>query len=465
VDDANESATGALVRQAHAAALAYLEALPERPVRAATSHAELRAELDHPLTAAGDDPAAVVADLARWGETATAASAGPRYFGFVVGGSLPVALAADHLVATWDQNGAMAAMSPLASVTEEVAARWLLGLLGLPAGASVGFVTGCQAANTTCIAAARHHVLAAHGWDVERDGLQGAPRVTTLVGAQRHATVDVSLRFLGLGAPTVLVDADDQGRMVPSALAAALDGVDGPTIVVAQAGNVNTGAFDPFGAVARLTHERGGWLHIDGAFGLWAGAAPARRHLVAGMADADSWATDGHKWLNVPYDCGFAITAHPDDHRAVFASTAGYYVQAEADGPRDGMDWVPEASRRARGVATYAALRTLGVDGVADLVEQCCRLAAHFAELMAAEPGVAVCNDVVLNQVLLRFRDDDAHTRAVVAAVQDDGTCWAGGSTWEGQAVMRVSVSNWATTIADIRRSAAAIVAAHRTQA
>jgi glutamate/tyrosine decarboxylase-like PLP-dependent enzyme len=462
VDDVNDSATGPLLLQANDAAQAYLRALPGRPVRATTTHAELRADLDRPLADGGDDPAVVIADLARWGETATVATAGPRYFGFVIGGTLPVALAADHLVATWDQNAAMAVMSPLASVAEDVAARWVVDVLGLPATSSVGFVTGAQGANTTCLAAARHHVLAQHDWDVERLGLQGAPRVTTVVGAHRHATIDVSLRYLGLGEPSIVVPADDQGRMRPDALAATLADLGGPAIVCAQAGGVNSGAFDPFPEISDLARARGAWLHVDGAFGLWAAAAPGRRHLTTGVDRADSWATDGHKWLNVPYDCAYAITAHPDTHRAVFASTASYYVQAAPDGPRDGMDWVPEASRRARGVTTYAALRALGRDGVADLVERCCRHATHLADLVAAEPGIAVLNDVVLNQVLLRFGDDDAHTRAVVSAVQDDGTCWAGGSTWDGRAVMRVSVSNWSTSSADIERSAAAIVAAHR---
>jgi glutamate/tyrosine decarboxylase-like PLP-dependent enzyme len=330
-------------------------------------------------------------------------------------------------------------------------------------------------------------VLAAHGWDVEARGLQGAPRVTSVVGAEGHATIGVALRALGLGAPTIVVDADDQGRMRPDALAAALGGLAvgpdtagaagtpgtaaaagtpgtpgaaRPVIVCAQAGNVNTGAFDPFPAIVEMAHRHGAWVHVDGAFGLWAAASPRRRPLTAGVAGADSWSVDGHKWLNVPYDSAYAVTAHPAAHRAAHASTAGYYVPGAGD--RDGMDWAPEASRRARGIATWAALRSLGRDGVADLVERCCAHARRLAERVAGEPGVAVLGDVVLNQVLLRFGDDDERTRAVIAELQRDGTCWAGGSVWRGRAVMRWSVSNWRTTAADIDRSADALIAAHR---
>ncbi|HKT01622.1 MAG TPA: pyridoxal-dependent decarboxylase, partial [Rugosimonospora sp.] len=314
----------------------------------------------------------------------------------------------------------------------------------------------------TCLTVARHHVLAARGWDVAARGLPGAPPLHTVVGAQRHATVDAALRAIGLGAPSIVVDADGEGRMRPQELARVLRGLAGPVIVCAQAGNVNSGAFDPLPEIAALTRTHGAWLHVDGAFGLWAQAAPDRRHLTEGVAAADSWAVDGHKWLNVPYDCGYAITAHPDSHRDAYASTASYYVRG--GGPqqsRDGMDWVPEASRRARGIATWAALRSLGRQGVAELVERCCTHAARFAGLVAAQPGVAVLNEVVLNQVLVRFGDSDDHTRAVLAAVQREGTCWAGGSTWHGQAVMRWSASNWSTTAADVTRSAEAILATH----
>ncbi len=451
-----------LLAQVAQAATRYLEGIGDRPVRTSDEPDTVRERLGGALPTTGTEPAEVVARLIAAAPTATVATAGPRYFGFVTGGTLPAALAAETLAVALDQNAAMAVMSPLAAVTEEVAAGWLVELLGLPSGAAVGFVTGGQAANTTCLTVARHHVLAAHGWDVESRGLPGAPPVFTVVGAQRHATVDAALRAVGLGAPGAVVEADDQGRMRPEALAAVLAGRSGPIVVCAQAGNVNSGAFDPFPQIVTLARAHGAWLHVDGAFGLWAQAAPGRRHLTEGVAGADSWAVDGHKWLNVPYDCGYAVTAHPNSHRATYASTAGYYVQSGAGQPRDGMAWVPEASRRARGIATWAALLSLGRDGVAELVERCCAHATRFAELVGAEPGVAVCNDVVLNQVLVRFGDSDEHTRAVITAIQQDGTCWAGGSTWHGQAVLRWSVSNWSTGAQDIARSAGAVLAAHR---
>jgi glutamate/tyrosine decarboxylase-like PLP-dependent enzyme len=452
----------ALLTRVAEASAQYLEGIGDRPVNARDGVGDVRERLGGALPGAGEDPADVVERLIALAPAATMASAGPRYFGFVVGGALPAALAAEMLTVALDQNAAMAVMSPLAAVTEEIAAGWLVDLLGLPASASVGFVTGGQAANTTCLAVARHHVLAAHGWDVETRGLSGAPPVHTVVGAHRHATIDAALRPIGLGAPTAVVEADGEGRMRPEALEAVLRALTGPVIVCAQAGNVNSGAFDPFPEIAALARAHGAWLHIDGAFGLWAQASPSRRHLTNGVAAADSWAVDGHKWLNVPYDCGYAITAHPDSHRETYASTAGYYIRGGVEQPRDGMDWVPEASRRARGIATWAALRSLGRNGVAELVERCCGHAARFAELVAAKPGVAVLNEVVLNQVVVRFGDSDDHTRAVLAAVQQDGTCWAGGSTWHGQAVMRWSVSNWSTTADDIARSAEAVLAAHR---
>jgi glutamate/tyrosine decarboxylase-like PLP-dependent enzyme len=450
-----------LARVAEASAR-YLDGIGDRPVRASDGVAVVRERLGGALPTGGEDPAEVLERLIALAPTATVASTGPRYFGFVVGGSLPAALAAELLTVALDQNAAMAALSPLAAAVEQIAAGWLVDVLGLPASASVGFVTGGQSANTTCLTVARHHALARCGWDVEARGLQGAPTVHTVVGRQRHATVDVALRALGLGAPGAEVETDSEGRMRPEALAEVLRAARGPVIVCAQAGNVNSGAFDPFPAIVELARGHQAWLHVDGAFGMWAQACPSRRHLTAGVAGADSWAVDGHKWLNVPYDCGYAITAHPDSHRAAFASTAAYYVKGGPDEPRDGGDWVPEASRRARGIATWAALRSLGRTGVADLVERCCAHAAHFATLVAAEPGVAVLNEVELNQVLVRFDDSDEHTRAVIAAIQQEGTCWAGGSVWHGRAVLRWSVSNWSTTTGDIVRSAEAVLAAHR---
>jgi glutamate/tyrosine decarboxylase-like PLP-dependent enzyme len=440
----------------------YLDHLPHRSVVAPASLATVRDLLQAPLPEDSESADAVVELLADAGHAATVATTGPRYFGFVTGGVLPAALAAEMLAVAWDQNGGMAVMSPLASVTEEVAGQWILELLGLAPTCSIGFVTGGQAANTTALAAARHHVLGAHDWDVESRGLHGAPRIDVVVGAQRHATVDTSLRFLGLGQPTTVIPADDQGRMVAGDLDAHLAGQSGPAIVCAQAGNVNTGAFDDLATIVATAHRHGAWVHVDGAFGLWAAASPSYRHLLRGHDGADSWAVDGHKWLNVPYDCGYAITAHPQSHRGAFASQAGYYVVGGDDAPRDGFDWVPEASRRARGIATYAALRSLGRRGVALLVEQCCERAQQFARVLNEEPGIRVLNDVVLNQVLVRFGDTDEHTRAVIARVQQEGTCWAGGSTWDGQAAMRISISNWSTGEADVERSAAAMIAEHR---
>ena len=334
--------------------------------------------------------------------------------------------------------------------------RWIAELLGLPAGVTSGFVTGAQGANTTGLAAARQHVLAREGWDVSGNGLQGAPRIRVLAGAERHVTIDRSLRLLGLGSATLeLIEADEQGRMRPDALRAALAGAAGPVIVCAQAGNVNTGAFDPLAEIADVCEKAGGWLHVDGAFGLWAAASPRLRHLVRGSERADSWATDAHKWLNVPYDCGLVFCRHPESHGQAMAVAASYLQRADGRSP---SDWVPESSRRARGFAVWAALRSLGRTGVADLVERCCDHAGTFAELLGAEPGVEILNDVVLNQVLVRFGDDDETTRQVVRRVQEDGTCWLGGTDWHGRAAMRISVSSFRTTRADVERSAAAIL-------
>jgi len=458
----DDALTRDLLIEVAEATASYLASLGERTVRAEVTAGELRRRLDVPLEADGADDREVIRSLAELGAIATVATAGPRFFGFVNGGSLPVALAAELLAVGWDQNAAMAVMSPLASVTEEVAGRWIIDLLGLDASCSFGFVTGGQSATTTCLAAARHHVLAGHGWDVEANGLAGGPAVTTIVGEQRHATVDASLRVLGFGAPTVVVGADGQGRMRPDLLGEALAAAAGPTVVCVQAGNVVTGAFDPMADLVAMARPHGAWVHVDGAFGGWAAAAPALRHLTAGMAAADSWSVDGHKLLNVPYDCGYAITAHPASHRAACSSAASYYVIGSADEPRDGMMWVLDASRRARGVATYAALRGLGRDGVADLIERLCAHARHFADLVGDVDGIEVVNDVVFNQVAVRFGADDAHTAAVIAALQDEGECWAGGARWDDRAVMRWSVANWSTTTEDIERSAAAVIRRHR---
>ena len=449
-----------LLDRAHAHAGDWLRALPDRFVGARATRDELIAALRVPLSAAGEDAAAVLDAIARQAPRGAVACGAPRYFGFVVGGSFPVALASDWLVSTWDQNSGIHVLSPLTAALEEVAAQWLLELFGLPAGSGVGFVTGCQMANVTCLAAARHGVLRRAGWDVERDGLQGAPRVHVVASAESHVTIDVALRYLGFGTGgTKRVASDDQGRMRADDLARVLATCDGPTIVCAQAGNVNTGSFDPLEAIGKLANAHGAWLHVDGAFGLWARASQSLAPLAAGIELADSWATDAHKWLNVPYDCGVAIVRHADDHRAAMTSTAAYLVQT-AGAERDAVDWVPEFSRRSRGIPVYATLRALGRDGVAALVERCSGMARRFADHLATEPGVQVLSDVVLNQVLVRFGDDDERTRAVIAAVQRDGTCWLGGTTWHNLAAMRISVSNWATSEADVDASVAAIVRA-----
>jgi glutamate/tyrosine decarboxylase-like PLP-dependent enzyme len=451
---------------AAAHATQFLRGLAERPVGASAGVEELRARLGGPLPDGPSDPAEVVAQLAKLADDGLVASAGPRFFGFVVGGSLPAALAADWLAAAWDQNAGLFVLGPAAATVEDIAADWLLELLGLPATATTGFVTGGLGANFSGLAAARNAVLAGAGWDVERDGLIGAPPVEVVVGAERHVTIDVALRYLGLGSGRLRVaPADGQGRMDAAALAETLAACQGPTIVCAQAGNVNTGAFDPLPAIIAAAHEQGAWVHVDGAFGLWAAASPALRHLVAGVEGADSVATDAHKWLNVPYDSGIVFVARPEAHRAAFAKTAAYFVPGEG-AERDPDAYTPEASRRARGFPVWAALRSLGRAGVAELVERCCGHARRFADLLGAADGVEILNEVVLNQVLVRFTDpggdSDGRTREVIRRVQEDGTLWLGGTTWHGLAAMRISVSNWSTTTDDVDRSAAAILAAAR---
>jgi glutamate/tyrosine decarboxylase-like PLP-dependent enzyme len=440
----------------------YLGSLRDRPVRSELDVDGVRELIETCLSEAGVEATEVLGELISLGERASVATAGPRYFGFVNGGTLPAALAAELLAVTWDQNAAMAVMSPLASVTEEVAGSWITDLLGFPPATSIGFVTGGQSANTTCLATARHHVLAAHGWDVEAHGLRGSPLVNCIVGADRHAAIDAAFRSIGLGLPNVVVDADEQGRMRRESLAETLRTSQGPTILCLQAGNVVTGAFDEFEDLVALAHDAGAWVHVDGAFGAWAASSPAYRKLTAGMSGADSLAVDGHKLLNVPYDCGYALTAHPDSHLRACSSAASYFVTGGAGQPRDGMTWVLDLSRRARGVATYAALRSLGRAGVAGLVDGYCRNARRFASIMLEEPGIEVVNEVVFNQVALRFGASDERTDAVISAVQEGGTCWAGGASWHGRTVMRWSVANWSTTPEDIDRSGTAVLEAHR---
>jgi len=411
----------------------------------------------------GPTPTDVVIDeLVGAVEPALVATTGPRYFGFVVGGALDAATAADMLTVGWDQPAFNASTSPGAAVVEDIAGGWLKDLLGLPVGASFGFTTGGQGANTVSLAAARHHVLATAGWDVEQHGLFGAPRLRVVANGERHATIDRSLRLLGLGAGVLEpVATDAQGAIDVADLARLLArGPGGPTIVCLQAGNVNSGAFDDLAAASAEAHRHGAWVHVDGAFGLWAAANPDTRHLTAGIENADSWATDGHKWLNVPYDVGYAFCAHPRAHAAAMSITAAYLTgQDRQGGLRAPGDYVVESSRRARGFATWAALRELGRSGVADLVERCCGLARRFAEQLGATPGVTIANEVVLNQVLVSF-GDDARTDRIVESIQRSGECWMGATTWHGRRLMRISVSSWRTTEADVDRSVAAILAA-----
>ena len=445
-----------LLERAREHSVQFLRSIAERHVGGRATREELMRTLDVPLD--GEDAHAVIDALASQAERGTVGTAGPRFFGFVIGGSLPVALAADWLTGTWDQNAGLFAASPLAMTAEDVAGAWLLDLFDLPRESSVGFVTGCQMANFTCLAAARNGVLRRAGWNVEEDGLHGAPRVNLVVSAESHVTIDVAMRFLGFGTRALLrVETDEQGRMRPERLRRLLDNLSGPTIVCAQAGNVNTGAFDPLREIAAITREHDAWLHVDGAFGLWARASAALRPLADGIELADSWATDAHKWLNVPYDCGVAIVRDSAAHRASMTSSASYLVQTTGL-ERDAVDWNPEFSRRARGLTVYAALRHLGRRGVEELIDRNCAQARRFAELLSVDPRVKILNDVMLNQVLVRFSDSDELTREVIARVQDDGTCWLGGTTWHGLAAMRISVSSWATTMEDVERSAAAIL-------
>ena len=442
----------------------FLPSLPDRPVTVDASFAALVSALGGALSESGDEPARVIDDLAAMALPGLMPTAGPRYFGFVTGGSYPVAVAADWLVSTWDQNAALHVMSPAMSAIEAVTAHWIVDVLDLPRESSVAFVTGAHMANVTGLAAARDEVLRRHGWDVESRGLQGAPTVTVLAGAEAHSSIAAATRLIGLGADTIVrVPSDDQGRMRADALASLLSSSDGPRIVCAQAGNVNTGACDPFVPIASAARAHGAWLHVDGAFGLWAAASPALRHLVDGVARADSWTTDGHKWLNVPYDSGIAIVAHPSAHRAAMSQSAVYLTPA-SNAERDGMDWTPEASRRGRAVPIYAVFRALGRSGLAELVERCCRLASRMAWRLQSAEGIRVLNDVVLNQVLVRFESADGAnvTPAVVAGVQREGTCWCGPTGWQGEPAMRISVSNWQSSEQDIDRSADAIIGVHR---
>ncbi|WP_432842907.1 pyridoxal phosphate-dependent decarboxylase family protein [Dactylosporangium sp. CA-092794] len=454
---AHKDAYAEALDTASAHARAWLATLADRAVPPRTGADELAAAVGGELPDGPDDPAEVVGLLARAAEPGLMAMPSGRFYGWVIGGTLPAALGADWLVSAWDQNAAMRFPTPAVAALEEAAGAWVLDLLGLPAGADVGFATGATMANFTGLAAARRQVLARRGWDLDRDGLCGAPRVRVLVGEERHDTLDLGLRYLGLGAPTP-VAADAQGRIRLDALAAALDdGGDAPTIVCLQAGNVHSGAFDPIGEATDLAHRHGAWVHVDGAFGLWAAAAPGLRHLLAGFERADSWATDAHKTLNVPYDCGIVIVADPAALRAAMGVRASYLIEpAGPGGPADPLEKVPELSRRARGVPVWAALRSLGRSGVADLVTRLTGHARTLAEGIAALDGAEVLNDVVFTQVCAAF-GDDARTEAVTRALLADGTAWMSGSRWRDRAVLRVSVSNWSTDETDVAASLAAV--------
>jgi glutamate/tyrosine decarboxylase-like PLP-dependent enzyme len=444
-----------LLRRTAELAADFLDSLGERPVFPTTSVDELAAALGGPLPDQPSDPIEVVEALAREVERGIVATAGPRYFGYVIGSALPATVAADWLTTIWDQCAGLGPLGPSVGVVEEIVGSWLEDLLRLPVTSSFALTTGCQMAHVTALAAARHAVLEQRGWDVRERGLAGSPPIDVVVGRLRHVTLDRALRLLGIGASQlVVVPADSQGRMEPEGLRAALATLQGPTIVCAQAGEVNAGSFDPFPEIVEIVRETEAWLHVDGAFGLWAAASPARRHLVDGVDAADSWATDAHKWLNVPYDCGLAFCAHPQPHMAAMTMKASYF-EGQGEWGRDAADWTPESSRRARALTVYAALRSLGRSGVAELVDRCCDLAQRFAGKVTQLPGCELLNDVVLNQVLFRFADDET-TNAALAHVQGSGEAWMGGTLWDGRTAVRDSVSGWRTTETDIDRTVAA---------
>lgn len=445
----------------------YREGLAEGPANPRESYASLRDRLTGPLPETGTPSDAVIDELVTLSEPGLMPITGARFFGWVMGASHPAGVAADILTAAWGQNAGYHTPTPSAAAIEGQAERWLLEVLDLPRESSIGFATGATVANATCLSAARTRVLLSAGWDPDADGLFGAPPVEVFIGADAHSSLFSSLQMIGFGYNRVTrIETDAQGRMSPSALRAAIGTAKGPKVIIATAGQINTGAFDPFTEIAAIAKDAGAWLHVDGAFGLWARATPARAHLTAGIALAHSWGTDGHKWLQVPYDCGFAIVKDKEAHLRAMTQWSSYLPTM---GPDDRVPsaLVPELSRRARGYPVWVMLKTLGRQGIADLVEHHCRCAARMAELLGAEPGIRVLNDVVLNQAIVSFGDGDtaarkAATEAVIAKVQKDGICFAGGASWHGEWVMRISVTSAATTLADIDASAAAIIAAWR---
>jgi glutamate/tyrosine decarboxylase-like PLP-dependent enzyme len=442
-----------LLTDAAARAIRYRHEIVDRAVVPTAAAVDALSALDEPTPEVSAPAAEVIELLDRIGSPATIASAGGRYFGFVTGSSLPATVAASWLATAWDQNACLTVMSPAAAKLEAVASRWVVDLLGFPSTCGVGFVTSATMANQCGLAAARHALLARQGWDVEARGLFDAPPITVIVSDEVHVSLLKALSLLGFGRDRVIrVPVDDQGRMRADRLPSSIDD---RTIVCLQAGNVNTGAFDPADAIVPAARAAGAWVHVDGAFGLWAAAAPARAHLMRGYADADSWATDSHKWLNVPYDSGLAIVREPRHLREAMTATASYLI---ADDRRDPSDFTPELSRRPRGIEVWAALRSLGRQGLADLVERNCRQAARFADGLR-QRGYTVLNDVVINQVMVSFGDAET-TRRVIAAVQRGGVCWMGGTVWQGHTAMRISVSSWLTTDDDVDRSVEAIARA-----
>ena len=441
-------------------ALAYLESLDTASVAPTAPVETLRARMGRPLTEDGTAPEQVIADLVTDSAGGLMGTAGGRFFSWVIGGSVPAALAADWLTGAWDQNACLYATAPAASVAEEISGAWLKDLLGLPPSASFAFVTGCQMAHVTCLAAARHGVLERGGWNVEERGLGGAPPVRIYASRARHGTVKRAIRLLGFGSDNLIgLDADESGRLLPAALDAALSADSAPAIVVLQAGELNTGVFDDFAKLIPIARRHNAWVHIDGAFGLWAAASPRFRHLTIAAETADSWATDGHKWLNVPYDCGYAFVADPSAQRAAMSDRASYLVYDS--NMRDQMDWNPESSRRARGFSTYAAIRQLGRRGIAEVVERCCDHARALTLGIGALSGAEALATPVINQGLVRFldpqgTDHDRRTDEVIAAIQTSGEAYFSGVTWRGMRAMRISVSNWMTTDRDVERVIAA---------
>jgi glutamate/tyrosine decarboxylase-like PLP-dependent enzyme len=439
-------------------AVNYLDTLPHRPVGVLATRDELLSHVDQVLPEVGEAPGLALDKLAKSVENGLVHSTSPHYFGFVIGGATPVSIAADWLTSMWDQNGQVYNTSPAASIIEDVVTQWLLDMLGLPKDSGMGFVTGAQMANFTALSVAGNTVLQKHGWNIDENGLQGAPQINVVCGEYCHGTIHSAIRLMGLGQKNIrVVQADSEGRIELEAYKTILKSCQGPTIICAQAGNVNTGAFDPFVEIIALAKEREAWVHIDGAFGLWANTSPKFKELISGVSEADSWATDAHKWLNVPYDSGIVIVRDPLVHQGLKTAHCTYAGPITAD-RRDGSRWVPENSRRARGFVLYASLRNLGRKGVREIIENCCEMAQEFVAQFAQLPYAHVLNKVVLNQVLVRIepervKDIDAFNIALASRIQKSGVCWIGTTKWRGQTALRISVSNWSTKKDDVKQA------------